>query len=122
MTLRTDNLKAGMELAADVLTESKMLLLGKGTILTERHLRLLQTWEVPAVNIVASEAEEAGAASASPVTPEILQAAERQVARRLRHVNLNLRAAGAIKELAVTRLAQQLAMSALADRSAGGKA
>jgi len=48
---------AGMSLAADAVNAQQMLLLKKGTALTEKNLQMLKSWGVETVCIAQSETE-----------------------------------------------------------------
>lgn len=49
---------AGMSLAADAVNGQQMLLLKKGTALTEKSLQMLKSWGVETVCIAKSETED----------------------------------------------------------------
>ena len=49
--------QAGMTLAKDVLNAQQMLLLKKGTALSEKSLRMLKSWGVEVICIQASDAD-----------------------------------------------------------------
>jgi hypothetical protein len=49
---------AGMSLAADAVNAQQMLLLKKGTALTEKSLQMLKSWGVEAVCIAQPETED----------------------------------------------------------------
>jgi len=49
---------AGMSLAADAVNAQQMLLLKKGTALTEKSLQMLKSWGVETVCIAQSETED----------------------------------------------------------------
>ena len=66
---------AGMSLAADAVNAQQMLLLKKGTALTEKSLQMLKSWGVETVCIAQSETEDSqtpGPADSSAVIQEEL--------------------------------------------------
>ena len=109
MILPIDKLAAGMELADDLLNVNGMLLLGKGTLLTERHLRTLKSWGAESVNVVGGagspEGAGAGLSSMQPLElpAEVIRAAEARVKRRFAHVTIASDDVRVIRELALRR-------------------
>jgi hypothetical protein len=107
-----DNLAPGMEAAEDVLNVNGLLLLPKGSILSDRHIRMLKMWGVEILRV----GEEPGAVQApaaeTAVGPESAAAAERRIADRFRHVDDALPAARLVRQLAREHLARRLAAQA----------
>jgi hypothetical protein len=90
MTLiRFDNLSAGMLLAKDVFDRSGRLLLAGGTELTPKHIRILQTWGVPEVEIDSSDAREMISVLPEEVSQEQLAAAEELLRKRFSFADLS---------------------------------
>ena len=115
MMVPVDKLVPGMELAADLLNLNKVLLLGKGTVLTERHLRILKTWGAESVNVVGGQPAEGEATDQKlrlDFAPEILREAESKVNRRFQHITATTGDVLALRELAVRRTAQRLVQQA----------
>ncbi len=107
-----------MEVMSDVFNVNKALLLPKGAVLTERHLKALKTWGVEAINVVvAGEGGPSGAAG-QPAPPEVLSAAEKRVAERFKHVTATSPAIEIIKKLALRHSAVHLQNSPTGQGSA----
>lgn len=106
MIVATNKLTAGMELAANVMNVNDMLLLGEGTILTERHLHVLKMWGIDAVNVVGGESDGGGEDEEEAISPAILSQAEVRVNLRFRHVKGASEKIKIIKKLAVRRAAK----------------
>ena len=109
MKVATKDLTAGMELGEDVINVNGAKLLGVGTVLTERHLSILQTWGVESVGIKGENpAGDAPDLSLTGFAPEILKKAESIVSRRFRLLPQNGGPVKTIRRLAVQRVAQRL--------------
>ena len=81
-TVSVDDLEPGMVLGEDVHDAQGRLLMPKGTVLTERHLRAFQLWGILSVLVLGPEGEEPPPA---PISPELLARAEELVRRRFRN-------------------------------------
>jgi len=109
MTVVTKDLTAGMELGGDVINVNGAKLLGIGTVLTERHLAILQTWGVESVNIKGEQPEGGDPDQGlRGFSPEILKKAEDFVNRRFRLMSQSGGPVKTIKRLAIQRVAQRL--------------
>ncbi len=84
MLVAIDNVRPEMELGTDLVDGGGRLLLPKGTILTEKHLRYCQMWGV--VELEIGGAAEPEAPSEPVVDPVLIAQAEESVAPRFRHV------------------------------------
>lgn len=112
MNLAVDKLTAGMVLAADVFNVNRGLLLGKGTVLTERHLRILKTWGIERVGIV-HEGSDAETGAAEPELPAAaVQAATARVDRLFRFVTSTPPGILELRQLAIQRGARQIVREA----------
>lgn len=56
---RIDSLKEGMEVSSDAKNDSGMVIITKGTVLTEKHLRAFKAWGVLEIEIKGAEEAEA---------------------------------------------------------------
>ena len=111
MRLAIDKVEPGMEVMSDVFNVNKALLLPKGVVLTDRHLKTLKTWGVESINVVvAGEGDSPGDAN-EVLTPEVLSAAEKRVAERFKHVTATSPAIEIIKRLALKYSAVHLQSS-----------
>ena len=84
MQVTTDNLRPDMELGSDLTDAGGRLLLPKGTVLTERHIRYCQMWGI--VELDVGGASEPEAVSKPVIDPVLVTAAEATVEPRFRHV------------------------------------
>ena len=83
----TDNLASGMILGADVRDRSGRLLLGTGTMLSDRHLYILRTWGVIEVEIAGADDGGKGHNSAITIEPALWSAIEKEIAPLFRHAD-----------------------------------
>lgn len=77
--LKVDELDPGMVLAADVDDHNGYRILAKGTVLTQKQLELLLTWEVFEVVVEEKKAEEPVQEAAKQAEDEALEAARRRL-------------------------------------------
>jgi hypothetical protein len=78
--------RPGMVLAQDVLNMTGMVLLRKGAILTERHVKMLRTWGVTAI-AVEGGAETPSQPTTQQVTPsEAIEKLKQVIEQRLQLV------------------------------------
>jgi hypothetical protein len=109
MTVATKDLRAGMELGSDVFNVNGAKLLGSGTVLTDRHLTILQTWGIESVTVKGDHpAPDLPDQSLAGFAPEILKRAEGIVNRRFRLMSQTSGPVKTIKRLALQRVAQRL--------------
>jgi hypothetical protein len=86
MRVVLEQLRPEMALAADIVDTGGRLLLPKGTVLTEKHLRYCQMWGIADADIQGAPTAEV----APPVIdPEALAAAENRLRPRFRHLDLS---------------------------------
>jgi len=78
--LGLDELEAGMVLAADVEVHDGFRVLARGTVLTERQLDLLSTWNVLEVAVEDEKADKGAHEAAVKAEDEELAAARRRLA------------------------------------------
>ncbi len=81
-----DNVEIGMELDADVVDRQGRVLLKTGVILSEKHLRVFNTWGILEVEIKGdAEAEE----KKKNYPPELVEEANRLAKIHFQHNDLN---------------------------------
>jgi hypothetical protein len=87
MRVALEQLRPDMALAADIVDGGGRLLLPKGTVLTDKHLRYCQMWGIADADIQG----DAAAPDAEPPTldPAALAAAENRLRPRFRHLDLS---------------------------------
>jgi hypothetical protein len=103
MIVPIDQLSAGMEVDRNVVNVNQALLVPQGTILTERHLRLLKMWGVHSVTVRGGKADGTTPATESPPNPELVAAAQEHVDWRFRHVKTGSTTADLIRQIALNR-------------------
>jgi hypothetical protein len=86
MRVALDQLRSDMALAADIVDTGGRLLLPKGTVLTEKHLRYCQMWGIADADIQGGPAPSEPAPAA--IDPARLEAAENRLRPRFRHLDL----------------------------------
>lgn len=95
-----------MEVATDVVNLNDVMLLAKGTLLTASHLRALKMWGIETIQVVGEDSEKS---SDAPTVPkEVLEAAQKLVQRRFKHVSENAPCVAAVKQIAIQRTANHL--------------
>ncbi|MCW8826285.1 MAG: hypothetical protein OQK78_07660 [Gammaproteobacteria bacterium] len=86
----TDKLQAGMVLAADVQDLNGRMLLKLGTIVEEKHLKVLRTWGVMSVDIENNEDIEDSLPKKEigDLSPEIIKAIDCEIEKRFKGVDV----------------------------------
>ncbi len=84
MQVATDNLRPEMELGTDLVDGGGRLLLPRGTVLTERHIRYCQMWGIVELEIAGPA--EAQVSEEPIIDPVLIAKAEEAVEPRFRHV------------------------------------
>lgn len=108
MSLKNVNdLVVGMVLAADVTNLDGQILFKKGLALSERHLEILEMWGIPNVEIE-SEDEDEEPLELERFPPQIIVAAERQVAPRFKLVKSSHPAVDILRSICVLETAKAL--------------
>jgi len=79
--LGLDELEAGMVLAVDVEVHDGFRVLARGTVLTEKQLDLLSTWNVLEVAVEDEKADKGAHEAAVKAEDEALAAARRRLAK-----------------------------------------
>ena len=82
-SLRIEELKPGMILDAAVCNLDRHLLLGAGAVISDRHIRLFQTWGILEVEVRAAEAPPTD--GPAPFDPQAGERADREVCQVLVH-------------------------------------
>ncbi len=82
-SLRIEELKPGLILQAAVCNLDRQLLLGAGAVISERHIRLFQTWGILEVEVRANEMPPDDCQA--PVDPQAAERADREVCQMLVH-------------------------------------
>jgi len=77
--VNVDDLKEGMVLSRDLIDARGRFLLGKGTVLEDKHLRIMKIWGITAANIDGISQEEIALKSLRQYDPAILNEAQSYV-------------------------------------------
>ena len=83
--INLDKAELGMVVAEDVIGSQGRMLLGKGTVISDKHIRIMKTW---GINALVIEGEEEFAESI-PLSPELLQQAENEIKPIFSKTNLD---------------------------------
>ena len=81
-----DNVEIGMELSADVIDRQGRVLLKEGIVLTEKHLRIFNTWGVLEIEIAGDLEQEE---TKKDYPPELIEEAKLSVATHFQHNDAN---------------------------------
>jgi HD-like signal output (HDOD) protein len=87
--INVTELKPGMVLAAPLADRNGRFLLGKGTTLIPKHLRILKIWGIIEAEILGVSREELEADMTAQKAPDLLEAAERVIRGRFIHADPN---------------------------------
>lgn len=107
--VRVDKLTPGMQLAEDVLNANGMLLLGKGTALTEKTIQLLHRWEVEVLRVLGPSGGDDAAEAVADAPPEVMAALEENLRKRFKNVPNDPTIVEVVKRLALERQVRQWA-------------
>ncbi|MFP3927915.1 MAG: HDOD domain-containing protein [Desulfobacteraceae bacterium] len=113
------DIKADMVLADDLLAYNGRFLLAKGTRLTPRHIRIIQSWGVVEADIQGITREDADAERCSERDPLVLEAARERVRRRFVHADLDHPAVRELFRICTHRTA--LMLESAPDLEKGGR-
>ena len=86
--LNIEHVKSGMIISEDVKGPNGQTLLGKGALLSEKHLRIFKTWGVQYISIEGDEHHDQDETSTA-LPPELLQQAKEELLPRFKHTNYN---------------------------------
>ena len=78
------DLKPGMVLASDLKTRQGRLLLPKGRVLAEQHIKTCKTWGVTEVDVVGITQDVAAVESLARIDPSLVEACKRRIKQRFR--------------------------------------
>ena len=87
--LKIAELDAGMVLAADVGSDSGHRILSQGTVVTERQIELLTSWQIGEVAVEDEKATPEGVSAALSEESESLKAAKARLAARFEGAETN---------------------------------
>lgn len=103
----TSALETGMLLANDVRDLNGRFLMGKGTRLTSKHLKIIRTWGVLEVEIDVASEGDVDSQEMAGVDPEIFEAADRLTRKRFEHVDLENEVMRRLFEICFRRKVQE---------------
>jgi len=86
--INLEDIQPGMILDAEVKDRSGRLLLGAGSEITEKHLKIFKMWGVTEADIQGIEKEEIAVETAAELDPLLLQEAEAQGSELFCHTDL----------------------------------
>jgi hypothetical protein len=106
-------LSPGMKLSKPICNVNGLLLLRAGEVLTAKHLAIFKTWGIREADVVRDDAAEPEATAEILASPEVLAAAEREIARRFRRADVAKDPVMAdLKRVAMKRLVVRLTSQA----------
>jgi len=111
MRVALKDLKGGTVLAENVLDPMGRLLLAAGTVLSERHIKILRKWGIRSVNVKTESPEEE-----EHLPEELIESAKADLAERFRHFERDFPAASEIYRIAVERRARMLSYASNENR------
>jgi HD-like signal output (HDOD) protein len=106
--IETNSLEAGMILGDDLKTCEGRFLLGKGSKLENKHLKVIKTWGIPEVEIEGAVQGELNAQKTSQIDPQVLQIAEETTRQRFVHTDLAIDGVRALFDICVSKKAKDL--------------
>jgi hypothetical protein len=102
--LTIENLAEGMVLGSDVHDRSGRMLLGSGTELNAKHIRMLRTWGIADADIAGNNEQPDTALLVADVDPACLANAERELLPLFRNAELSFPAMGELFRLCLIRM------------------
>jgi hypothetical protein len=87
--INLEDVQVGMVLASDVKDRNGRILLGAGTMLTEKHLKIFKMWGVADADIRGVGKEEVAARAVAKLDPILLKGVEEQLKERFHHTDIN---------------------------------
>lgn len=103
-----DDLKEGMVLASELVGPTGRFLLGQGTVLEDKHLRIMKIWGITAADIEGVDQEEMTQQVLTRIAPEILQKAREYVDLLFCNSSESHDALKELKRLCLLRTAEKL--------------
>ena len=105
--INLEDISPGMVLGGDAKDRNGRILLGAGTVLTEKHLKIFKMWGVTDADIKGVDVEEVAALTASRFDPVLFKGAEEQIRDRFCHVDMEHPFNKELCRLLVIRLARR---------------
>lgn len=106
--ISASDLKPGMVLGEDLRDSTGRFLLGKGTRLTSKHIRILKMWGVVEANVEGVSPQDVEADSLGQLDPAAIKEAKENLTARFSHSDLEHPAIHELFRLCVLRRAQQI--------------
>ncbi|MCP5107839.1 MAG: HDOD domain-containing protein, partial [bacterium] len=123
--VNVDHLKSGMVLAGDLIDSLGRFLLGKGSKIEDKHIRIMKMWGITSADIEGEDQEQAAQEEMRQIDPQLLAKAETYINSYFcdSGVYNSHEALKEIKRLCVLRTAQRIETGAmgLADLETGQK-
>lgn len=104
--ISVNDIRPGMRLATDLISDMGRFLLGKGTVLEEAHVRILKIWGIMALDV--EQGSEETEAEAEAISPEALARAEDVLRHRFRQNDLEFPVTRQLHRICVERLARRI--------------
>lgn len=101
-------LRPGMELASDTLDANGRKLVAEGTVITDKHLRILRIWGVTEADVEGVDQEEENKKDLSQIDPQLVEATHRYLLARFVFNNVTLRPVKELLNFMLLRKAREL--------------
>ena len=106
--ITTAQLEKGMVLDADLVTETGMFLMPRGTVLEPQHIQSMETWGITEVSVQGAGSRDVAAQSFSRYDPEVLQEAKACTRKLFRLCNGSHEAVRELGRQSLSRAAERL--------------
>lgn len=113
--IRLEDLKLGMQLSEELLSSNGRFLLPKGTVLEEKHLRILKIWGVTEAEVSGVSQEEADEATQSEFDPAMVARAEEIADQVFQFAPVEHEAMAELRRVCAKRVLDTLTTGALSD-------
>lgn len=86
ISLNIQDIEPGMVLGAEVKDRTGRVLLGKGTVITEKHLSIFKMWGIVDATIENADKEKIEAKAVAAIDPSSFQQAQEEIDRLFRFI------------------------------------
>lgn len=87
--INMEDVQIGMVLESDVQDRDGRVLLGAGTTLTEKHLKIFKMWGVTEADIRGVAKEDVAARAVSKLDPQVVAEVQARLRDRFRHADMD---------------------------------
>ncbi|TVM15389.1 HDOD domain-containing protein [Oceanidesulfovibrio indonesiensis] len=101
-------LRPGMELASDILDSNGRKIISEGTIMSDKHLRILKIWGVTEADVKGVDQEEENQKDLSQIDPQLVEATREYLLARFVYDDVTLRPVKEMLSFLLLRKAREL--------------